>query len=157
MKQQAFPGHELRARREELGLSLEEAFERTRIPMRQIVALECGDLRAMPGPCFVSGFLKTYCQFLELDAQPYINAYHALNRPSLALFRRAHETAQPHRPAWLGDMATWTAISLFLVFMWFAYSTVVQPKSDPSDTKVNAGAVEKVHHVKPTPRNTPGF
>ena len=33
-------------------------------------------LRAMPGPCFVSGFLKTYCQFLELDAQPYINAYH---------------------------------------------------------------------------------
>lgn len=156
MKQQAFPGHELRARREELGLSLEEAFEGTRIPVRQIVALESGDLLSMPGPCFVSGFLKTYCQFLQIDAQPYINVYLALNRPSLALFRRSNDT-RSKQPAWVGDAVTWTAISLFLVFMWFAYSTVVQPKSDPSDKKVNAGAVEKVHHVKPTPRNTPGF
>jgi hypothetical protein len=64
-----FPGSELRARREELGFSIYEAFRKTRVPANYIEALEQGDILNLPATCYAAGFLKTYCEFLGLNPE----------------------------------------------------------------------------------------
>ena len=62
-------GEWLRQRRDELGTSLEEAQETTRIRARYLEALEAEDIEALPNLVVARGFLKNYASYLELDAQ----------------------------------------------------------------------------------------
>lgn len=59
---------DLRAARERAGLTLEQVFERTRIPVKWLDALERGDLVAFPPGPFLSGYTKQYRAFLGLPA-----------------------------------------------------------------------------------------
>lgn len=60
-------GQLLRSRREEKGISLEEAAQETRIKLSYLKALEEDDLNSLPGSAYRKGFLHNYGKFLEIE------------------------------------------------------------------------------------------
>lgn len=60
-------GGHLRSVREELGLSLQELAERTRISRQYLAAIEDGDLSALPSRPFAIGYVRAYAIALALD------------------------------------------------------------------------------------------
>jgi len=74
-------GDWLRQRREELGISLEQAEEETRIRLRSLEALENEDFDALPDPVVGRGFLRNYASFLGLDPQEATERFGRLVAP----------------------------------------------------------------------------
>lgn len=68
-------GRRLKARREELGLTIEQAQAETKIRRRYIEALEAGKEDPIPGDVYVKGFLRFYANFLELDGPAIVKEY----------------------------------------------------------------------------------
>jgi len=60
-------GQRLKAAREERRLTLEQAFEATRIRVAYLRALEEDDLSVMPSPVQARGYLRNYADYLGLD------------------------------------------------------------------------------------------
>jgi cytoskeletal protein RodZ len=62
-------GQQLRAAREEKGIALKDAAEAIRARVEVLQAFEADDYASLPPPVYAKGFLKSYAQFLGLDAQ----------------------------------------------------------------------------------------
>lgn len=60
--------------REQAGLTREEVAAQLRLSVRQIAALETGNMEALPGTTFVRGFIRNYAKLLQIDAQPLLDA-----------------------------------------------------------------------------------
>lgn len=60
-------GQFLKNRREEKGISLEEAAQETRIKLNYLRAFEEDDLDSLPEPAYRKGFLHNYAQFLGIE------------------------------------------------------------------------------------------
>ncbi len=95
-------GTVLRKRRTLRGHSLEAVHQHTRIPKNLLEALENNDLEAFPAAVYLRGFLKNYCDFLELDFKPLWEQFKLKETPPK---RNALDTASPARtlPALGGD------------------------------------------------------
>jgi len=68
-------GSEIRARRESLGLSIEDASAKTRLRPKYLLAVEAGDDTEAPGATYFKAFLKTYSTFLGMDGSSYSAAF----------------------------------------------------------------------------------
>ena len=68
-------GATLRTAREQRGVSIDAAAEATKIRSSYLVALEEEDFERLPGPTYARGFLRSYSEFLELDAQLLIDEF----------------------------------------------------------------------------------
>ena len=137
-----FPGSELRERREELGFSIYEAFRKTRVPANYIEALEQGRILNMPATCYAVGFLKTYCEFLGLNPERYVDTFRACARPSVTRFLRGDQEEGFRAPAWLQDFVTWAVITAVILLSWITYSVAFKPQTDNPDKRVQAGTME---------------
>lgn len=62
-------GQRLKEAREEKRLTLEKAFEATRIRVQYLQALEADDLSVMPSPVQARGYLRNYAEFLGLNVE----------------------------------------------------------------------------------------
>jgi cytoskeletal protein RodZ len=145
MRQTSFPGSELREQREKMGLSVYEAFRKTRVPGNYIEALERGQVHALPATCYGVGFLKTYCLFLGLNPDRYVDSFRACSRPSAVRFLRAKNGGATFRtPDWVHDAMTWAVVTAVLLLGWVTYSVVFQPSQDNADRRVEAGTVDLV-------------
>ncbi len=142
MNESIFPGNELRARREELGFSVDEVYRRIRVPIYVIQSLETGDVQDLPEPCYTVGFLKTYCQFLEMGPNRFVDTYQACVRPTTRFLRRAVSTKHAPRPKWITDALTWAAVCMFIALSWFAYSVIVRPNANPDEQRAHAGTID---------------
>ncbi len=60
-------GGQLRAAREERGLTLDQLAAETRIPQRHLAAIEDGEFAALPARTYAIGFSKTYARAVGLD------------------------------------------------------------------------------------------
>lgn len=72
-------GELIKARRENLGLSIEEVQEKTKIRSKYLRAIEAGDDRIPPGKAYFRVFLKSYAEFLGLDGMEFSRAYRELD------------------------------------------------------------------------------
>jgi cytoskeletal protein RodZ len=63
-------GATLRNARIQRGLSIEQAAQDTRISPRFLEALEAEQFDSLPAPVYVRGFLRSYANYLRLDALP---------------------------------------------------------------------------------------
>jgi cytoskeleton protein RodZ len=70
-------GGELRAVRERLGWRLADVAEGLRIRLPYLEAIERGDLGALPGPAYQTGFVRTYAQALGLDPEEILRRFRA--------------------------------------------------------------------------------
>jgi cytoskeletal protein RodZ len=68
---------ELKARRENLGLSLQDLFRKTRIDITFLEALEEGDFEILP-EAYVKLFLKRYAQEVKLDSDEIVRRFEKL-------------------------------------------------------------------------------
>lgn len=68
-------GAVLRARREELGLSLTQVEAWLRIRVVYIEALESGKIATLPGTAYAVGFLRTYADALGLDGAAMVSRF----------------------------------------------------------------------------------
>jgi cytoskeletal protein RodZ len=74
----AVVGRHLQAVRQEQGLSLDNVAVKTLIPKRILIALEAGDLKQLPEPVYIQGFVRRYAEAVgmpptELAIAPVLN------------------------------------------------------------------------------------
>lgn len=133
---------ELRDRRRLLGLSPQEAYKKFRVPLSFILALEEGQLEALPPPVYTRGFLRTYCEGLGLAPEPRLDllddALHGRRRFRMPFLGRRDVP----RPAWMDDVAMWAAICGVVVFGWIAYSLVMKPGTHMHNDRVQADTID---------------
>ena len=70
-------GEILRKQREEKGYDFEEVSQKTCIPRNYIEALEKEDTDVFSSETYIVGFLKNYCDFLEIDSAKIISLFKA--------------------------------------------------------------------------------
>jgi cytoskeleton protein RodZ len=61
-------GNLLKTRREELGLSIEDVVQETKIRSKYLLAIETGDFHVIPGEVYLRGFIRSYAKYLNMDA-----------------------------------------------------------------------------------------
>ena len=66
---------DLKTARENSGLTLKELFERTRISVVNLEAIENGDFHLLPVPIYARNFIKTYADALGVDSKPVLQRY----------------------------------------------------------------------------------
>ena len=62
-------GQKLKSAREAQGLTLVQVYERTKIPLNHLQAVEEGDTEDLPEPVYILGFIKRYADCVGLDGQ----------------------------------------------------------------------------------------
>lgn len=146
-------GEQLRERREELGLTLEDAFRRTRIASAHLAALEKGDLSALPEPCFAAGFVRSYCELLGLAPERYVDCLRAATRSgtrrrgqprSRSIDLSALLNPRFALPSWTGQAAAWIVICTIVALSWMAYSVAFKPSADPRAGRAQASTLDMV-------------
>ena len=65
----------LRESRTARGISLEQVTRDTHISKRYLEALETGDYAELPGQVYVTGFIRSYADYLNIDPEPLIDHY----------------------------------------------------------------------------------
>lgn len=68
-------GQKLKSAREAQGLTLVQVYERTKIPLHHLQAIDVGDGEDLPEPVYVSGFIKRYAECVGLDGQVLADEY----------------------------------------------------------------------------------
>jgi len=81
-------GDTLREARIRKGLTIKDVESVTKIRSRYLEALEQDDFSVLPGPTFVTAFLRTYANFLKLDASALVEEY-----------KRNYEPRRPDEPS----------------------------------------------------------
>lgn len=66
-------GTALRTAREAQGLTAQEIADRIKFSLRQIEALEQGDVEHLPQGTFLRGFIRSYARVVHLDPEPLLN------------------------------------------------------------------------------------
>lgn len=95
-------GSYLRALREKKNVSVEEIAQATRVSVRQLQALESGDVSSLPAPVFVRGFIRAFCRFLEEPPEEALDRLQAMSEsepPRARAVVRSRATA----PSWTGS------------------------------------------------------
>lgn len=120
--------------REKAGLTVDEAAARLRLMPRQVLALESGEMDALPGPAFVRGFLRNYAKLLQIDAEPLLEACrahgHDASQSQISLHSENILIAGRARKAWTVYLAAALIVILALAG-WFAYMDFSGSKSEP--------------------------
>ncbi|WP_308410600.1 RodZ domain-containing protein [Janthinobacterium sp. ROICE36] len=65
-------GAQLKAQREALGWPVEQVADQLKLASRQVIALEEGDMAALPNLAVVRGFVRAYAKVVKLDAAPLV-------------------------------------------------------------------------------------
>lgn len=68
-------GSYLKRQRENLGYSLKEVADETKIRMHYLQAIEEGNVRALPSEPYAKGFIKSYALFLGLEPEKVLSQY----------------------------------------------------------------------------------
>ncbi len=74
-------GSTLRETRVRRKTTLQQAEDDTKIRAKYIQAMENDDFDLMPSPAYVKGFLRTYCEYLGLDANVILDEYRSRFEP----------------------------------------------------------------------------
>jgi cytoskeleton protein RodZ len=136
-------GETLRRRREERGLSLEQASFQSKVPLRLVQTLESDDYQYLPDPLYLTGLLRNYAGFLGLDPSgldaEFQRAIHRRPPPMPATAAPRPATALPWKTARWTVAAILMAAPLLLVALFLATmresdnvapSPAVEPKTE---------------------------
>ena len=115
-------GNSLKVVRERQGLSLPDVASRTRIRRQHLAAIEAGHFAELPGPVYITGFLRTYAETLGLDPETVVSRFQeesdlARQRQDLVFPMPRPEARSPRW--WLVLVALAAAVAAYLV--WYHY------------------------------------
>ncbi|MFQ5354430.1 MAG: helix-turn-helix domain-containing protein [Thermodesulfobacteriota bacterium] len=69
------PGTCIKRERELRGFSIKDVHEATRIPEKNLLALEADDFEALPQQAFVKGYIRACCKYMGLDETDLVLRY----------------------------------------------------------------------------------
>jgi cytoskeleton protein RodZ len=156
-------GETLREARMRRRIDMAEVEAATKIRAKYLRALENEEWGLLPGTTFVKTFLRTYAEYLELDARSLVEEYkHRYERPAhgeMASFgglggprtRPQHRRSSRRSRAAFGP-ALVVGGGVVLVLAALYLLGVSGPSNDPG----NNGAPNAGHVTTPTPTPTPG-
>jgi cytoskeleton protein RodZ len=105
--------YDLKSIRESKGLTLKDLYERTRISVATLAAIENGDFHLLPPPVFTKSFIKIYAKTLAIDSDVI-----------LARYERYLETLNPtHRNVKIKEIPK-SARLFYKVFLWGLLSII---------------------------------
>ena len=105
--------YDLKSIRESKGLTLKDVFERTRISVATLAAIENGDFHLLPPPVFTKSFIKIYAKTLAIDGDVI-----------LARYEQYLETLNPtHRDVKIKEIPK-SARLFYKVFLWGLLSII---------------------------------
>lgn len=135
-------GSLLKKAREELGYTLEDVAQETKIQKRYIVDLEEENYDDMPGRIYEKGFLKTYSTLLGLDVEAVMELYS----------RSREETSEEEMPEGNEQksgksMLLFVGIVIGLIIVYVFYSTLMA-KNKPEQEKVITETVQEEEVLK---------
>ena len=152
MRENTFPGVMLRERRQAMGFSIEGARARTYVPAQFLQAFESGKFDDMPEQAYAVGFLRSYCRFLDMDPEPFVDHYLICTQPKQVPATPAfnfvkreeprNDTVVRPLPLWVNDLITWGAVCAVILLGWLTYSMLIRPFVENVKDRVEAGAVE---------------
>jgi transcriptional regulator with XRE-family HTH domain len=157
-------GERLREAREAMGLSLAEVAARTRIPVRQLEAIEESNFAALPSITYAVGFAKAYARAVGVDEVVVgRDVRGAVNQPSTP--RRAeyqaYEIVEPSRGPTRG-LAFGALIAAVIVLigvgLWYGTSlfrSEESPAVGSAPVATSAPVAPPVTAPIPTPRDGP--
>jgi cytoskeletal protein RodZ len=145
-------GNLLKEARQERGVTLDAIADETRISRRFLEALEASDLETLPGGPFNKGYIRSYAEYLEVDPNPFLDAYDAEARARLSqesdedmlaeLSRLAAQNSarKPRFSNWrgLGLVLTGVSLVLLLVLSWYFLGSPTAPDETSPPTVVTA-------------------
>ncbi len=107
-------GQALRKRREERGLTPEQAAFQCRVPLRLLQILEADDYHQVPDPAYLIRLLHEYARLLAMD-QPALEAEfrEAIRRPPGASLAAVAPPAPPPAIPW--KQVLWTAAAILVI------------------------------------------
>jgi transcriptional regulator with XRE-family HTH domain len=151
-------GRRLRARREERGLSVDQAAFQSRVPVRLVDVLESDDYRLVPDAFYLIRVLHDYARFLGLDpdeaAQAFRRAVERQKRPAAALGVPA-----PAPPPVSWRSVAWTVAAVLavvpLVFIALSLSAQRESATRPAPPGETPRAAEKAGATPAAPAVPP--
>lgn len=145
MNQEPVQGEELQRQREVMGLSQEDVFRKLRIPIEFIQHIETGQLKQCSASTYTVGFIKSYCYFLGMNPQSYINALVMDRRPPKGILEQTKETLtkeSAEQPLWLREAVMWAGVIGIIALGWVTYSVIFQPNTPDHDKQVSADTID---------------
>lgn len=136
-----FPGEDLHDKRVSMGHSVEEVSRLIHVPLPHLIALEEGNINALPELTYTIGFLRTYCEFLELSCEPYVAQLRLAVNPPAARTRflpKSLDVGESQAP-WLNEAITWITVSGLVILGWLTFNSIVKPFEDRPEKQVEAG------------------
>lgn len=123
-------GQYLKNEREQKGLSIDEAALETNIAKKYIEALEKDEYGFFPAEMYVTGFLSSYIEMLELDKELVLSMYkRAVNKEKEAPLEVFYDLHTPSRGA--KKSGRWIVLSIPILLI-FGVIFVLNFKSKPS-------------------------
>ncbi len=148
-------GHQLRAAREEKGLSLEDVAAQTRIPRRHLESLETSDWEKLPAPTYTIGFAKSYASAVGLERADIGEQLRAEMGGQRTLSSQAEvfEPADPARtmPKGLVFGALGAVVVLLLLFTWLSNRSLEQPDEANNAAVAEAPSAAPAQAAAPAP------
>ena len=147
-------GDALRSQREQMGVTLEQATEDTRIREKFLQAIESGDYQSLPGTVYTKGFLRNYAGYLNLDPEEMLALYtgeRGGSEParSFAPMRPLVKRSFIFTPAVLVPVVVLAGILLFVVYVYYQFTNfAVAPHVDITDPPGDAVSQVAEYTVK---------
>ena len=171
----ALAGAQLKAQREALGWPVEQVADQLKLAPRQVIALEAGDMAALPNLAVVRGFVRAYAKVVRLDAAPLVAMIEVhpapaqdpaapVRREISATFSESRFPSMTQRssnqtPLWIaGAVAVVVAAAFGAYKLGYVPASLVSSHAEKETAHADAGPVETTL-IKPgqdlTPVQTP--
>lgn len=142
-------GRELQHERERRGISLDAVAAGTKVAPRYLHALENDDLASLPGGVFNKGFVRSYCRYVGLDEDLWLerlaaNAHTHGGEPDWTAFaenvrnNRARTTPAMRRRWW----GVALMVAALLAVAWATWRYVVRSREVIDAPPVRAGSTQ---------------
>lgn len=148
-------GEKLKKARLGKSLSLGEVYRQTKIQLHILEALEQDQGHRLLEPVYLRSFMKTYAQYLGIDAQEILNEHSRHLKPKIVsseiILEKRHSMSSKLKPILILRVILAIAVVIFLVFHFRATS-----KQISQGTPEYAKPKIKVHLTPATPQVKPG-
>ena len=145
MEKEPVLGEELQTKRQALGLSREDVFRKLRVSLEFIENIETGQLKQCPANTYTVGFIRSYCDFLDVNPQIYIAELMLEHQAPKGLLKQTKETlaSEPsEQPLWLREVVMWAGVIGIILLGWVTYTVVFEPNAQSEDQQVSADSID---------------
>ena len=147
-------GDALREKREQMGVTLPQAAEDTRIREKFLQALESGDYQSLPGTVYTKGFLRNYAHYLNVDPEEMVALYTgerggAEPLRSFAPMKPLVKRSFIFTPTVLVPVVVLAGIVLFIGYVYYQFTNfAIAPRVDITDPPGDAVSQVAEYTVK---------